>query len=167
MDESSPQTTANTVRLWCSCKPTVIKNTGRIKANAVGFYTMNGRSMIEFPERSKIADICDFFDSVRMYNGGRPVVAVLDNFSTHRSASTIAYAGSLGIRLVFLPPYSPDLNPIEFVWRKIKRAISKNRIIDRNHMVALLEERFIQETVKTSYFTHWKELFLPTFNLNI
>jgi transposase len=167
MDESSPQTTANTVRVWCTDKPTAVKNTGRIKANAVGFYAVNGNSAIEFPEGSKIADICGFFRTVRIYNGDRPVVAVLDNFSAHRSASTISYAESLGIRLVFLPPYSPDLNPIGFIWKKVKRVISKNRIIDRSHMTSLLEERFIQETAKTSYFTRWRELFLSTFNLNI
>ena len=160
MDESSPQTTANTVRLWCTKKPIAAKNTDRIKANAVGFYAVNGTSAIGFPEKSKIADICDFLNAVRTSNGDRSVVAVLDNFSAHRSASTISYAGSIGIRLVFLPPYSPDLNPIEFVWRKLKRVISKNRIIDRSHMTALLEERFHQEVSKTSYFAYWKDLFL-------
>jgi transposase len=166
MDESSPQTTANTVRLWCTKKPTVVKNTDRIKANAVGFYAVNGTSAISFPERSKIADICGFLDTVRISNGDRSVIAVLDNFSAHRSASTISYAESLGIRLVFLPPYSPDLNPIEFVWRKMKRVISKNRITDRSHMTALLEERFYQEVSKTSYFAYWKDLFLSTVCLN-
>ena len=36
MDESSPQTTANTRRLWSFGKPTIYKNTDKIKANAFG-----------------------------------------------------------------------------------------------------------------------------------
>jgi transposase len=33
-------------------------------------------------------------------------------------------ARSLGIRLLYLPLYSPDLNPIEFIWKSIKRIAS-------------------------------------------
>lgn len=167
MDESSPQTTANTVRVWCGKKPTTVKNTDRIKANAMGFFAINGTSLIDFPDRSKIADVCTFLGRLRSCNGDRRIVAILDNYSAHRSATTIAYAGSLNIELVFLPPYSPDLNPIEPVWRKMKRAISKNRIINRAYMTSLLEERFYQEVSKTSYFTHWKETFLCDVGLNI
>ena len=36
----------------------------------------------------------------------------------------IKEAERLGIELVFLPPYSPDLNPIEYIWKSIKRIIS-------------------------------------------
>ena len=31
----------------------------------------------------------------------------------------------LGMYLVYLPPYSPDLNPIEFIWKSIKRRFSR------------------------------------------
>lgn len=160
MDEASPQTTANTVRVWSPEKPHSVKNTKRIKANAVGFYAVNGTSAIEFPTGSKTKDICGFLDAVRASNGGRPVVIVLDNFAVHRSAATAAYAGSIGIRLVFLPPYSPHLNPIEFVWKTLKRSVSKIRFTDREDMTSLLGERFIKETAKTSYFAYWRALFL-------
>ena len=160
MDEASPQTTANTVRVWSPEKPRSVKNTTRIKANAVGFYAVNGSSAVEFPAGSKTADICTFLDTVRATNGGRPVVIVLDNFAVHRSASTAAYAESLGIRLVFLPPYSPHLNPIEFIWKTLKRSVSKIRFLDRENMTSLLGERFMKESAKTSYFEYWRALFL-------
>ena len=159
MDEASPQTTANTVREWSPEKPVKVKNTDRIKANAVGFLSINGNSAISFPDSSKIDDVLAFFDEIRNANGDRTVIVILDNFSAHRSKRTMAYAESINIRLVFLPPYSPHLNPIEFVWKSIKRAISKNRIVDRPHMTSLLEERFLQEAGKPSYFAYWIGLF--------
>lgn len=159
MDESSPQTTSNTVRLWSPVKPHIIKNTNKVKANAMGFLPVNGRSAISFPNSSKAVDICAFLNDVRNVNGDREVAVVLDNFSAHRSRMVKEYAASLDIRLVFLPPYSPHLNPIEFIWKSIKRVISKIRITDRTHMTELLEERFLQETKRQSYFAYWMELF--------
>ena len=72
-DESSPQTIANTVRKWCPEKPRMIKNTNKIKANSMGFYAIRGRSVIEFPQRSKTDDMCMFLESVRRWNDGRPI----------------------------------------------------------------------------------------------
>ena len=47
-------------------------------------------------------------------------VVVLDNLSVHRAASVRRAVEAAGCRLLFLPPYSPDLNPIELAWSKLK-----------------------------------------------
>ncbi len=44
------------------------------------------------------------------------------------------FAEEIGIKLIYLPPYSPDLNPIEFIWKSIKKVISKTFIVDVDHM---------------------------------
>ena len=44
----------------------------------------------------------------------------------HKTKLVQKIAEILNINLIFLPPYSPDLNPIEDVWRKIKGIISIN-----------------------------------------
>jgi len=159
-DESSPQTTANTVRLWCPNKPKIIKNTNKIKANASGFYAMNGNSVIEFPNSSKKEDMCTVLESIRHKNDKRPIVMITDNFSVHHSEIVVEKAAELNIHLVFLPPYSPHLNPIEFIWKSLKRIVSKTRISDRTQMISLLKEHFIAETSKTSYFDSWRSNFL-------
>jgi transposase len=55
-------------------------------------------------------------------------VVVMDNAAFHRSQQTKELIESVGCRLIFLPPYSPDLNPIEKFWANMKRWI-KDRIL--------------------------------------
>jgi transposase len=50
-------------------------------------------------------------------------VVILDNLSSHKSARTRDRIEAAGARLEFLPPYSPDLNPIEMVFAKIKQTL--------------------------------------------
>lgn len=60
----------------------------------------------------------DFCQQIR-----QPTVVVLDNASTHRSAAFQAQLPeweSRGLRLFYLPPYSPELNRIEICWRCCK-----------------------------------------------
>ena len=48
-------------------------------------------------------------------------VVVMDNLSSHKRAAI----PSVGAKLLFLPPYSPDLNPIEQVFAKLKHLLRK------------------------------------------
>jgi transposase len=47
-------------------------------------------------------------------------IVVLDNLSVHKRARVGRFLRARGVRLLFLPAYSPDLNPIEKMWSKIK-----------------------------------------------
>ena len=47
-------------------------------------------------------------------------VVVMDNLSSHKSAATRQAIEQADAELWFLPPYSPDLNPIEKLWSKVK-----------------------------------------------
>jgi DDE superfamily endonuclease len=43
-------------------------------------------------------------------------VVIMDNLSPHKSAETLGLIQDRGAHVLFLPPYSPDLNPIEKMW---------------------------------------------------
>jgi len=50
-------------------------------------------------------------------------VVVLDNLGAHKAAAARRLVEGAGCRLLFLPPYSPDFNPIEEAWSKLKTAL--------------------------------------------
>jgi transposase len=47
-------------------------------------------------------------------------LVVMDNLSPHKSDPTLALITNAGAQVLFLPAYSPDLNPIEKMWSKVK-----------------------------------------------
>src|SRR3546814_9118124 len=49
----------------------------------------------------------------------------MDNLSSHKRPAVRAAIRSVGARLLFLPPYSPDLNPIEQMFAKLKHLLRK------------------------------------------
>jgi transposase len=51
---------------------------------------------------------------------------VMDNASFHKSQKTRELIESVGCKVIFLPPYSPDYNPIEKFWGNMKRWIKDN-----------------------------------------
>jgi transposase len=52
-------------------------------------------------------------------------VVVMDNLSSHKSAAVRRAIRSAGAKLIFLPPYSPDLNPIEQAFSQLKTLLRK------------------------------------------
>lgn len=52
-------------------------------------------------------------------------IVIMDNAAFHKSAKTRELIEGKGCRLIFLPPYSPDLNPIEIFWANFKRKVRK------------------------------------------
>jgi putative transposase len=60
-------------------KPIVFKNTTKYKANAFGFYALNGISVIDFKDHSKKEDVCEFFREIRFQNPDKKIILVLDN----------------------------------------------------------------------------------------
>ena len=65
---------------------------------------------------------------------------ILDNFRSHHSKAVKESAESLNIKLIFLPPYSPDLNPIEFIWKSVKRSVSIATINSENDLKSRIKD---------------------------
>ena len=58
-------------------------------------------------------------------------IVILDNLGSHKSQAVRKAIRAVGARLLFLPPYSPDLNPIEQVFSKLKHLM--RRAAERSH----------------------------------
>jgi transposase len=160
LDETSPQLNANSQRLWSFSKPVVKKNTTKLKANTFGFYAINGNSLIDFKDNSKKESVCEFLEKIRANNPDKPIIIILDNFRSHWANKTRETANKLDIILVFLPPYSPDLNPIEFIWKSIKRELSPLLIKTLDELKNVIKECFNRFSKSLSFARKWIDEFL-------
>jgi transposase len=83
-------------------------------------------------------------------------IVIMDNLGSHKSAALRPLLKAAGARLWYLPPYSPDLNPIEQTFAKIKhwmRAAQKRTVEDTwRHIGSLLET--IQPNECNNYFVN-------------
>jgi transposase len=50
-------------------------------------------------------------------------IVIMDNLSPHKSEPTLALIKAAGASVLFLPAYSPDFNPIEKMWSKVKASL--------------------------------------------
>ena len=69
-------------------------------------------------------------------------------------------AEKLNISLVYLPPHSPDLNPIENVWKSVKRVISETSPLNIEELEGVIAKAFKKLTESISFAKRWIEKFL-------
>ncbi len=81
----------------------------------------------------------------------------LDNASYHKRVGIRKAVEEAGCELLFLPTYSPDLNPIEQVWSQMKRIIKKSIRDGKDCLVESIDEAFIKicNFDFSNYFTHF------------
>lgn len=137
----------------------ILKNTDYIKANAFAFYSINGNNLIDFMEHSKAENVCEFLEKIAEQNQGKKTILILDNSKSHHADKTIRKAKELNIILLFLPPYSPDLNPVEFIWKTIKREVSVNFIQSKEHLRNIIKDEFARVSKSLSFAKKWMKMF--------
>ena len=83
-------------------------------------------------------------------------VVVLDNLSVHKVAGLHEIVQKYGARLRYLPPYSPDFNPIEMAFSKLKTWLrtAKARTRDALEEVLLAAAAWITEQDAKNWFDH-------------
>ncbi len=84
------------------------------------------------------------------------MVVVMDNLRVHHVADVRLLVEAAGCRLVYLPPYSPDLNPIELAWSKLKTYLRgrAERTTDRVRRAVHWGIRTIRDLDIAGWFTH-------------
>lgn len=69
-------------------------------------------------------------------------MVLMDNLSSHKNPHIRQLIESVGARLEYLPPYSPDLNPIELCWSKIKTVLRTAKAHTFEALVEALADAF-------------------------
>ena len=117
-------------RGWIKHKTTVeLKtNSGRNRLNVLGAYSPDDHSLlaIEGVESCDAEMVCRLLHKLRAANPGQVLLLVLDNVRYQRTRRVRALARRLRIRLLFLPPYSPNLNLIERFWKFLRKKVMRN-----------------------------------------
>lgn len=109
----------------------VVKTTGsRTRLNILGMLNLNdiSRTIISEYPTINAHTVCQFFIEARKsYPITQRVHVVLDGAGYHRSELVKDWATVMNIELHFLPPYSPNLNPIERLWKVMNEQVRNNR----------------------------------------
>lgn len=105
------------VRLW------VRAASGRQRFNVLGAWNAVTRQLTYVTNTTVVntETMCELLRKIAAKNLLGPITLVLDNARYQRNAVVQALAAELGITLLYLPSYSPNLNLIERLWKFIKR----------------------------------------------
>lgn len=75
--------------------------------------------------------VCDLIRAIRRKNPSeKHIYLVLDNAPYNRAKKVRALARKLKVKILYLPPYSPNLNPIERLWKFMKKKVLANQYFD-------------------------------------
>jgi transposase len=151
--------------LWCFVRIFVRTPSGRQRFNVLGALNAITKEMITVTNNSYITSIqvCELLKKIAD-NATLPITIILDNARYQRCNLVMNYAKELGIELLFLPPYSPNLNLIERVWKFVKKQCLNAKYYD--NFASFSQE--IQTCVDTMHQTHadeLKSLLTPNFQL--
>jgi transposase len=113
----------------------------KVEAAQYGEWAANGEIFLNFITRC----LCPVLRSRH--------VVVMDNVAFHQVRGIKEAIESTGARLVYLPPYSPDLNPIEQMWGKIKNCLRKESARTLNKFAAAIKIAFT--SIRSIDLTNW------------
>ena len=101
----------------------------RTRINILGAINLDNMNVIteDCGKSINSQSIIDFFDSIKKaYSEKRAIHVILDQAGYNRSFEVREYAFRLGIHLHYLPPYSPNLNSIERLWKVMNEDVRNN-----------------------------------------
>lgn len=120
----------------------------------------NNQRKIDYRKRKNLIENLDTEEINDILSKKRLINIVLDNYRVHHAKIVEKACEILNIRLIFLPPYSPFLNPIEDVWKKIKRELYKSFLKSLDFMKNLFKEVFYEIIDSTTFYDEWVKTYI-------
>lgn len=140
-DEAGMRSDYHTGTTWAKKGETpVVAVTGhRFSLNMISAVSPQGEFRFMLHEGSVNAGVFLAFLKRLMIGAKRPVFLVVDGHPIHKAKKVKEYVETQKgmLKLFFLPPYSPHLNPDELVWAHVKRRVSKQLVENKDHMKRL------------------------------
>ena len=94
--------------------------------------------LMSYLNRSHFQSTIDEFVKEAKISKDNPVLVVLDNASCHRSKKVVLPEG---LEFLYLPPYSPELQPIERLWPEINRSVANQLFTDFDDFIDIVEDK--------------------------
>ncbi len=115
--------------LWCTARVFIKASPGRNRINVLGAVNAITKEVAVFINTSYLCANClvAFLKQLEQQYNDKPIAIVLDNARYQHCFVVKMVAAGLGIHLLFLPPYSPNLNIIERLWKFSKKEILNAR----------------------------------------
>jgi len=133
-DEVHFQRHSTVTRMWSlkGQQPRVISASTRQKVNYFGALNLKTGRLLTQKSPTFNADTFENFLHYLLRRTRGQLLLILDNARWHRAQDLKPFFNKNQNRLVrvFLPPYSPELNPIERVWRITRRQVTHNRYFE-------------------------------------
>jgi transposase len=109
--------------LWSVTRLFLRAPAGRQRFNVLGALNALTPELVTVPNATSITatEVCGLLRQLVALNLDVPLTVVLDNARYQRCTQVVPLAASLQIELGFLPPYSPNLNLIERLWKFVKK----------------------------------------------
>ena len=129
---------------------------GRQRFNVLGAWNAITRELISVTNTTVVntETMCQLLRKIAASGLTGPITLVLDNARDQRNAVVQALASQLGITLLYLPSYSPNLNLIERLWKFVKR----RAVYGRYHATFADFQAAIQQTLDGLSTTHAEQL---------
>ena len=104
-------------------------NSGRQRVNINGAIELNTLNVVSRScKKVNGSSMCDLLRAIRLrHPKARRICLILDNAPYNKSNRVRDLALELRIKILYLPPYSPNLNPIERLWKFMKKKVMANR----------------------------------------
>ena len=115
--------------LWCTVRMCVRAASGRQRYNVLGAINAVTHELIRVTNDGYInaTTVCELLRKIAALKLPTPITLVMDNASYQRCRLVQDLAKELGIELLFLPSYSPNLNLIERLWKFVKKTTLNSR----------------------------------------
>jgi transposase len=153
MDEVHFQQHGSRLRMWVPPEvkdPVLLHHPTRKSVGYFGAVRLNDGAFVyaREPEKFNALTTLEFFRMLleKVMETGRKAVVILDNARYHHAKLHKVWRDDHAERITFeyLPPYSPDLNPSERVWKLTRRMCLHNRYMSRlEDVIENVEEQFV------------------------
>jgi transposase len=134
--------------LWCFTRVLVRAPSGRQRFNVLGALNAITHQLVTVTNESYITAtcVCELLDKLAGLRLSMPITVVMDNARSQRCRLVLEKAAALGIEILFLPTYSPNLNLIERLWKFVRKECLSAKYYEHFELFKQAIEHCLSET---------------------